>query len=107
MALYRFGPNDVFVSSVKAYPNASFLIYSGSYYYNSKITSSGSFSNPIRNVPQGHISLYELNVDRNSAETGLIYPFIIKESSLDNLSSITTPTSRANTWFKSSTISGR
>ena len=78
MALYRFGPNDVFVSSVKAYPNASFLIYSGSYYYNSKITSSGSFSNPIRNVPQGHISLYELNVDRNSAETGLIYPFIIK-----------------------------
>jgi len=90
MALYRFGPDDVFVSSVKTYPSTNFLIYSGSYYYNSKITSSGSFSNPIRNVPQGHISLYELNVDRNSAETGFIYPFIIKESSLDNLSSVAT-----------------
>ena len=90
MALYKFGPNDVFVSSVKAYPSTNFLIYSGSYYYNKKSTGSGSFANPIGNVPTGYINLFELNVDRNPLENPLIYPFVIKDSSLDNLASIAT-----------------
>ena len=90
MALYKFGPNDVFVSSLKTYPQTSFLIYSGSYYYNNKPATSGSYANPVGNVPLGYINLFGLNVDRNSVATGLISPFVIKDSSLDNFTMIST-----------------
>ena len=88
MALYKFGPNDVFVSRLRTYPHTNFLIYSGSYYYNSKTSQSGAFSNPVKNVPVGNISLYELNVDRRS--DNLIYPFVTKNSSLDVFSTVST-----------------
>tara|TARA_A100001515_G_scaffold59602_1_gene47091 strand:- start:390 stop:1592 length:1203 start_codon:yes stop_codon:yes gene_type:complete len=88
MALYKFGPNDVFVSRLKTYPHTNFLIYSGSYYYNSKTAQSGAFSNPVKNVPVGNISLYELNIDRPS--DSLIYPFTTKEGSLDSFNTVST-----------------
>jgi len=88
MALYKFGPNDVFVSRIKTYPHTNFLIYSGSYYYNSKTSESGTWSDPVKNVPSGHISLYELNIDRPSDQ--FIYPFVTKESSLDTFSTVAT-----------------
>jgi hypothetical protein len=90
MALYKFGPNDVFVSRVKTYPHTNFLIYSGSYYYNSKAAQSGAFSDPVKNVPAGNISLYELNIDRPS--DSMIYPFVTKDGSLDVFSTVSTDT---------------
>lgn len=88
MALHKFGPNDLFVSAIKAYPKVNFLIYSGSYYYNYQTAQSGNWSNPVKNVPVGNISLYELNIDRPS--DSLIYPFITKNSSLDSFSTVST-----------------
>ena len=90
MALYKFGPNDVFVSRIKTHPHTNFLIYSGSYYYNSKTSESGAFSDPVKNVPSGYVSLYELNIDRRSDQ--LIYPFVTKDSSLDVFSTVATDT---------------
>ena len=86
MGIYKFGPNDLFVSNVKTYPHTNFLIYSGSYYYNNKISPSGAYSNPIRNVPVGNISLYELNIDRRS--DNLIYPFVTKNGTLTGFRTI-------------------
>lgn len=95
MALYQFGTNDVFVSRTITYPKVSFLIYSGSYYYNNRFPVSGGFADPVLcfgktgdtttafgTMVTGGISLYELNVDRNASSTGLIYPFVPKNSSL-------------------------
>jgi len=90
MALYRFGPNDIFVSRIRTYPHTNFLIYSGSYYYNSKAAQSGAFSDPVKNVPAGNISLYELNIDRPS--DSMIYPFVTKNGSLDVFNTVSTDT---------------
>ena len=101
MALYQFGPNDVFVSRTITNPKVSFLIYSGSYYYNNRTPQTGAFADPVLGFGKtgdavgthptmvtGGISLYELNVDRASDTTGLIYPFIPKGSSLMSFKTI-------------------
>ena len=47
-------------------------------YYNERTPISGAFTGTVGNVPSGFVSLYDLNVDRNAEETGLIYPFVVK-----------------------------
>ena len=100
MPLYEFGVGDVFYSQIKTHPSSSFFIYLGSIYYNNKATEAGSFVANVCGVPTGHVSLFELNVDRASSatgrvigpsqsvdshenvpDTGLIYPFVHKGSS--------------------------
>ena len=85
---YKFKENDIFYNRVKAHPHINFIIYSGSVYYNNKNFESGAFADPILHVPKGHISLYELNVDRPSDQ--LVYPFITKEGSTTSFSTVST-----------------
>jgi hypothetical protein len=80
MSLYKFGRNDIFVTNIKTYPKANFLIYSGSYYYNHEAPQSGTWSDPVTNVPVGNLSLYEYNVDRPANQ--FIYPFVTKQGTL-------------------------
>ena len=80
MSFYKFGPNDVFHNVIKTYPQSKFFIYSGSVYYNNKPKVSGSHVSNVTRVSTGHISLYELNVDRPTGQ--LIYPFITKDSTV-------------------------
>lgn len=65
MALYEFGPNDVFYNQLEAHPEVEFFIYDGKIYYQNKSEISGAFIGNELHVPTGHVSLYELNVDRN------------------------------------------
>ena len=44
----------------------------------------------VPNAPPGNISLYELNVDRTKSDTGLIYPFVIKNGTLSKFKTIST-----------------
>lgn len=61
--------------------------------------------NPVRHMPSGHISLYELNIDRDATaasnikklntigldqSTNLIYPFITKKGSFASFRTVTT-----------------
>ena len=104
MALYQFGSNDVFVSRTITYPKTSFLIYSGSYYYNNRSHQTGAFADPVLcfgktgddvgygTMVTGGISLYELNVDRGRTTTGFIYPFVPKDSSLVTFKTISQAT---------------
>lgn len=62
MPFYKFEKHDQFINTIKAYPRNEFLIWSGSIYYNN---SSQSGSNV--NTPDGHINLYDLNVNRDSS----------------------------------------
>ena len=75
MSFYKFGSNDIFHNVIKTHPQCKFFIYSGSVYYNNKPALTGSFSNDVTHVPAGHISLYEMNVDRVAGN--LVYPFVL------------------------------
>ena len=62
---YKFKDSDKITNLVKTYPKVSFVFYSGSSYYNNRRNISGSFSSSILGIPEGHISLYEQNIDRS------------------------------------------
>ena len=106
MALRKFGPNEIVLNTMRTYPHVEYTIYDGVVYYNNTPRMSGSRSNNVLGVATGGISLYEYNIDRtpvdtgrfvpqywdpiNStfvkgegsvADTGMIYPFITKDSS--------------------------
>tara|TARA_R110000796_G_scaffold16206_1_gene50675 strand:- start:8533 stop:9672 length:1140 start_codon:yes stop_codon:yes gene_type:complete len=87
MPYYKFGPNDLLYNQVKAHPRTEFITYiSGTRYYNSVPKISGTHVANVGHIPTGHVSLYEMNVDRRSG--GLIYPFLTKESGLSAFNTV-------------------
>jgi hypothetical protein len=90
MSLQKIKPTEIFVNQVEFNPKVNFYVYNGKTYYNQQPEISGAFTNNLLNVPVGHLSLYELNVDRNQSQTGLIYPFITKDGSLTSFRTIST-----------------
>ena len=69
MPYYKFDKNDVLVNTLKLYPDANFVVYHGSSYYNSTPHISGAFTGSVRLTTPGDVSLYELNVDRHYQST--------------------------------------
>jgi hypothetical protein len=90
MSLHKIKPNEIFINQVEFNPKVNFYVYDGKTYYNQQPEISGAFTNNILNVPVGHLSLYEINVDRNQSQTGLVYPFITKDGSLTSFRTIST-----------------
>ena len=98
MPLYKFGQSDVFYNRVETHPQCNFFFYSGSAYYNNRPQLAGAFVTSARGVLPGHVSLYELNVDRISgsatndgdplAAPNVIYPFIYKDSNSNRFRSV-------------------
>ena len=98
MPLYKFGIGDVSYNSVKTHPSSSFFIYDSQIYLNKTAAQTGSFVDNVPGVPTGHVSLFELNVDRvasstgrvvgvsssvssqNVPDTGIIFPWVAKTS---------------------------
>jgi len=78
--MYKFNENDIFKNVVVAYPNYEFLLYTGSVFLQNRKSDNS-------NVPNGHISLYELNVNKSSNK---IYPFITKDGTLSSFKTIST-----------------
>ena len=97
MPFHKFDQNDIFYNRIETHPQINFIIYDTNIYYNNKPRDSGSFVNNAGMVPTGYISLYELNIDRKSGN--LIYPFVVKDGSLDSFKTITT--TKFNTDFSS------
>ena len=98
MPLYKFGVGDVFYNQIKAHPSCSFFIYRSNIYLNDRPTETGAFVANAGGVPTGHVSLFEMNIDRtansdeslvigpsssegpkNVPDTGIIFPFIYKD----------------------------
>ena len=63
MSLKKFGTSDVIRNAMRAYPQSSFFIYSGSVYYNKQPIESGSFSADVLGATGG-LSLFEYNIDK-------------------------------------------
>tara|TARA_R110000765_G_scaffold346355_2_gene436526 strand:+ start:3189 stop:4364 length:1176 start_codon:yes stop_codon:yes gene_type:complete len=88
MPLKKFGDDDIFNNTLKAFPKNQFDIYGGKVYYQNESEVSGAFTGSVPCIPTGFKSLYELNVDRNPSQTGLIYPFITKDGTLASFKTI-------------------
>ena len=81
---------------MRAYPQVKFLIFDGKVYYNSRPDQSGAVAGDVYCVPQGHISLYEYNIDRvldhgiaaEPTTATSIYPFITKQSAGASFSTV-------------------
>ena len=86
---FEFKKDEVFRNRIKVYPEVDLTIYSGSIYLNNENQKLTNF-----HTPNGHINLYELNVNRNlvssSTDDQLIYPFITKNGSFSSFKTITT-----------------
>jgi hypothetical protein len=87
MSYFLFGPNDLFYNQIKSHPKCDFLIYDGHTYYNNNPALTGNFGSNVLHMKSGHVSLYEINVDRPSGD--LVYPFVVKDSSLHAFKTVT------------------
>ncbi len=87
MSYYKFGPNDKFTNRIKTYPQYECFIYNTNIFVNKHANISGSYTENILNVPDGFVSLFELNVNRdttshtynpntNAGVFAKVYPFI-------------------------------
>lgn len=88
MTFKRFGAKDVVLNTIVTKPEVSFLVHSSSVYYQYERPELGDFSNNVKHVPSGHLSLFEYNINRPSGS--LIYPFIEKSSTRYAWKTITT-----------------
>jgi hypothetical protein len=86
MKFYQFKQNDVVDQLRVVNPSCSFFVNDRTVYYNGASDSSASIGSTINGVPSGFTSLYEMNVDR--ATDNLIYPFVVKGSSLNGMSTV-------------------
>jgi len=76
MSYFELKDNDVFVNTIETNPQQSFYIHDGNTYINNHQAVAGDYSNNILGVPEGYISLFEYNVNRDTNQR--IYPFITK-----------------------------
>jgi len=90
MPFKKFNQSDIIYNTLKAHPRVALAIYDSKIYKQNKTQVSGAFVASVPNAPPGFISLYEQNVDRTPTDTGMIYPFIIKNGTLSNFKTIST-----------------
>jgi hypothetical protein len=80
--LHKFGRNDILQNRIITRPQYEFVMYKGSIYVNND-------KDLGTNIPDGTISLYEYNVDRDGTTQGLIFPYIIKDGYHTTIGSVT------------------
>ena len=102
MAYKKFKSNDLFYNTLEMHPQFDFAIYNSKIYLNNRGAITGAHVANAGDVPTGHVSLYELNVDRPDGEK--IYPFTSKNGSLSSFKTITTTTFNESAY--GTTISG-
>ncbi len=86
---HKFEKSDIFRNRIKVFPKVSFLIWSGSIYYNEENQSAQNY-----HTPNGKINLHEINVNRNlvssSTDSQMVYPFVSKNGSFSSFKTIST-----------------
>lgn len=100
MPYYKFEDKNILRNTLKTHPQYVFDVISGSIYLNSLSAISGAYNNNVTMVPTGHVSLYELNIDRDltahtyDPEAGggvkaIIFPFTTKDGGFNSIGTIT------------------
>ena len=88
MSFKKFSKDDIFYNTIVTHPEIEFFVYNRNVYLNRESAVSGNFSNLVNHVPQGHVSLYELNVNRASNKK--ISQFVTKDGSRTTFRTIST-----------------
>lgn len=88
MSFKRFQQKDIVNNTMVAKPEFNFIVHSGSTFLQRERSVDGNFSNTIKHIESGHVSLHELNINRPS--DSLIYSFIEKDSTRYSFKTITT-----------------
>ncbi len=78
MTFKRFGAEDLVYNTLVAEPQYNFIVQSGSVYKNNEILPTGNFSNTLKHITSGEVSVHELNVNRPTGS--LFYGFISKDT---------------------------
>lgn len=110
MPIYKFKPADIIYNRVKTYPQQDILIYDSKVYINndknSAVKNAAGNTVNLNNVPQGYISLYELNVTNDIDTSGepplggtSIYPFVTKDGARTAFKTISTSTFDSTSQF--------
>ena len=92
MSYYKFKSHDILINNIRTYPSYTFYVYDGNVYLDNAPPISGAFTDNVGMVPSGYVNLYDLNIDRSQAATGLIYPFVTKDGAREGFSSVGTST---------------
>ncbi len=93
MPYYKFEKDDVFFNRIKTYPKVNFKIVRAGegletkVYYNNRPEQPGQFSTS-KSTDSGHVSLYEMNVDKLTGSNNLIHPFVTKGGSMHAFSTV-------------------
>lgn len=89
-----FSQNDIFFSRLKVHPERTFFIYNSEIYLDKQphiAGKAGAHDSNHKNVPNGYVSLYEININRTSND--LVKPFLKKDGAKydlrNNLSRVT------------------
>lgn len=99
MSLYMFDKqNDIIRNRIKAHPKTYFLLTNKKKYYGyqslplSDASAAVNGNETIHHTPTGHLSLYEMNINRteSAGDSGLIYPFVTKQGTLDSFKTVST-----------------
>ena len=105
MTFKKLESKDILYNVLETNPEQLFEIHDAKVYRNKQTHVVGQFTSSVPNVPTGFVSLFELNVDRNETDTGLIYPFVTKDGSLVGTKTISTTTFNTDFMY-GDTISG-
>ena len=103
MPYYDFKKKNILRNTLITHPQYVFDVTNGNIYLNRLSAITGAYVDNATMVPTGHVSLYELNIDRDSSahtydpEAGggvksLIFPFTVKNSSLNSMGTVTNAT---------------
>ena len=92
MAYKKFQNNDIFRNTLEMNPEFDFIINDSRIFLNGRGAVAGSHVTNAGDVPIGHVSLYELNVDRPTGQK--IYPFITKGGTLSSFRTVSNSTFR-------------
>lgn len=78
MSYKRFSSKDLIYNVIKTNPKSTFSVKEGIVYYQFEKSETGDFSNKVKHIPSGHISLHEANINRPS--DSLIYSYLVRSS---------------------------
>ena len=73
MTLFKFHADDIFINTVEGYPEFRFIIHSGSVIIDDVPDQAGANLSNALDVTDGHISLYERNIDKPSGQKQYAY----------------------------------
>ncbi len=84
---FEFDENDLIINRIEAFPKVEFFVHNNVAYFNNENNNASN-----SNVPNGYISLYDYNVNRdpNPDNKQLIHPFVTKIGAGTSLGTVTT-----------------